>query len=104
MHERMCSSAFTSMSEALGNMSYTDASYDGSSFGAPGSSEQEKALINSEARRLVDEAYERARDVLAGSRATLDRIASALLERETITAEELEALVTGTPLASSEGR
>lgn len=49
-------------------------------------------------RRLVEEAGERAREVLEGSRATLERIAAVLLERDTISAEELEELVGRAPV------
>lgn len=86
------------MTEALGNVSYGDVAY-GTRAG-PGYSDLEKAAISREVRRFVDEACERARDVLAGSRATLGRITDALLEHETITAEDLDELVTGVPLAS----
>lgn len=55
-------------------------------------SEEEARLVHHETRRLADDAYERARSVLAADRDALDRLAGALLERETITAAELEAL------------
>ena len=45
-------------------------------------------------------ARHRAREVLTGSRATLDRIADALLEHETLSADELEDLVGRAPALS----
>ena len=73
------------MSDALGPLSYDNA--DGRVC-----SEEEARLIHLETRRLADDAYERARAVLAANRGTLDRLAGALLEHETITAAEIEAL------------
>ena len=52
-------------------------------------------VIDAEARRLVDEAQDRADAVLRGSRDVLERVAFALLERETLTAAEIEELVGG---------
>ncbi|HET7486430.1 MAG TPA: AAA family ATPase [Acidimicrobiales bacterium] len=50
------------------------------------------AAVEGEIGRLVEDAYERARAVLVGSRDGLDRVAAALLDAETVTAEELVAL------------
>ncbi|HSH58486.1 MAG TPA: hypothetical protein VK988_02375 [Acidimicrobiales bacterium] len=63
-------------------------------------SEEEARLVHQETRRIARDAYERARAVLTASRDALDRVASALLERETITAVELEALA-GPPTTTS---
>jgi len=80
------------MSDALGGVSYSE-NFDGDYGGSPGYSEDEARLIGEEVRRLIDEAHERARQVLTGSRAALDRIAEALLEKETLTSDELEELL-----------
>ncbi|MDP8942787.1 MAG: ATP-dependent zinc metalloprotease FtsH [Actinomycetota bacterium] len=89
------------MSEALGGVTYRDRFYaDGDRSGLPGYSDEETRLVGAEVRRLVDEAHREARQVLEGSRATLDRIAEALLERETISADELEELVGPAPALS----
>ena len=87
------------MSEALGNVSYS-----GNGIvdpgGAPRYSEEEAQLIGAEVRRLVDEAHDLANGVLRGSRDTLERIAETLLERETLSAAELEEII-GDPLVRS---
>ncbi len=81
------------MSDALGGVTYNgQVSTDSQSIGL-GYSEDEARLIGEEVRRLIDEAHDRSRRVLLDSRPALDRIAEALLERETITADELEGLV-----------
>ena len=54
--------------------------------------------IDQEVRRIIDECYSRARQVLSEHKDVLERIAQALLERETLESDELEALVAGQPL------
>jgi cell division protease FtsH len=58
-------------------------------------SEETKRVRDSEQARLTDGAYEHAVSLLAKHRATLDRIAGALLEKETLQREELLELVAG---------
>src|SRR3954468_8405070 len=56
-------------------------------------SEQTKSLRDSEQARFTDTAYEEAVRLLRKHRAPLDRVAAALLEKETLVREELQALV-----------
>jgi cell division protease FtsH len=58
--------------------------------------------IDEEVRRIVDEEYELARQILTENRDKLDIVVSRLLEVETLEAEEFVALVEGRPLPSSE--
>ncbi|MGI8414555.1 MAG: AAA family ATPase [Solirubrobacteraceae bacterium] len=55
-------------------------------------SEHTARLIDTEARKLVDEAERRADAVLETSRPALERIAQALLESETLSSERIETL------------
>jgi cell division protease FtsH len=64
-----------------------DAARDGSH------SEELTARVDEEVARLIDEAHERARGVVERHRDTLDRLAGALLERETLTDHELDRLL-----------
>ncbi len=61
-------------------------------------SERTAQMVDDEVKRLVDEAYARAREILAANRPLLDAIAAALLERETIDREDLDRLAKGLPL------
>ena len=61
-------------------------------------SERTAEMVDDEVKRLVDEAYEKARKILNENRELLDRIAAALLERETIDREDLDLLRDGKPL------
>jgi len=54
--------------------------------------------VDTELKRVLGAAYERAREILLEHRATLDRVAAALLERETLDREEIEMVVAGKPL------
>jgi cell division protease FtsH len=55
-------------------------------------------MVDDEVKRLVDEAYARATTIISENRELLDRIADALLERETIDREDLDRLVKNLPL------
>ena len=54
--------------------------------------------IDKEVRRIIDECYGRARTVLTDHREILDRVARALLERESLESDQLNALIAGEPL------
>jgi len=54
--------------------------------------------IDDEVRRFVMAGYTEARDLLTEHRAVLDKLAAALLERETLDGEEVDALVAGRDL------
>jgi cell division protease FtsH len=55
-------------------------------------------LVDHEVRRIVREAAARATDLIRANRSTLDALASALLERETLERAEVEAIVAGKAL------
>jgi cell division protease FtsH len=61
-------------------------------------SERTAQMVDDEVKRLVDEAYARATTIIMENRELLDRIADALLERETIDREDLDRLVKNLPL------
>ncbi len=61
-------------------------------------SERTAQMVDDEVKRLIDEAYARATMILNENRELLDRIAQALLDRETIDREDLDRLVKNLPL------
>jgi cell division protease FtsH len=63
-------------------------------------SEETKRLRDAEQARLTDHAYEEAIRLLTKYRGPLDRVAQALLERETLDRDQLEGLLTGVPRES----
>ncbi|MBC8587943.1 ATP-dependent zinc metalloprotease FtsH [Paratissierella segnis] len=88
------------MSDILGPMTYgTDDEevFVGRDFGRTRNySEDVAAAIDKEMRNLIDTAYNRAETLIRGNMDRLHRIASALLEKETIDAKEFEELFLGT--------
>jgi cell division protease FtsH len=61
-------------------------------------SERTAQMVDAEVKRLIDEAYARATQIISENRELLDRIAVALLDRETIDREDLDRLVRNLPL------
>ncbi|MFQ5505030.1 MAG: ATP-dependent zinc metalloprotease FtsH [Planctomycetota bacterium] len=61
-------------------------------------SEETARLIDQEVREIIDGCYKRAEEILMNDRALLDRVADALLKHETLTGEELQAILAGEPI------
>jgi len=61
-------------------------------------SEETARQIDLEVRRLIDEAYQSANTIISANQDAMHRIAAALLERETIDAEEVKMLIEGRTL------
>jgi cell division protease FtsH len=61
-------------------------------------SEQTAQLVDAEVKRILDESYEQARQILDANRDLLESIAVALLERETLDREQVELLAAGREL------
>ncbi len=60
--------------------------------------EEVAQIIDEEVKSLVDEAYAKAMDILTEKRDLLERVTDALVERETLDADEFEKLVAGEQL------
>jgi cell division protease FtsH len=58
-------------------------------------SERTAQLVDAEVLRIIREAYERARSALSENLDALHRVAAALLERETLTGDEVAAIARG---------
>ncbi len=90
------------MSDKLGPLVYGDREDDVFGMGAPFRqkeySEQTAREIDDEVRRIVQVQYDRARKLIEDNIEKLDAIAEALLERETVDAEELAAIMAGREL------
>ena len=90
------------MSEKLGPLVFGEKEDEmftmGPSFKQKDYSEQTSREIDDEVRRIVLEQHARATKLLTEHMDKLDAIAEALLERETLDAEELQAIVDGNEL------
>jgi ATP-dependent metallopeptidase hflB len=86
------------MSETIGPIAYGEENHQvflGRDFNRDRNySEEVAGEIDREVRRYIEEAYEACRVLITENREKLDRIAEALLERETLNAAELEELMT----------
>jgi cell division protease FtsH len=65
-------------------------------------SEATAQLIDGEIKRIIHDAYSKATNMLGEHRATLDRLAEALLERETLDADEIDGVMAGRELPARE--
>jgi cell division protease FtsH len=61
-------------------------------------SEHTAELVDAEVKRILENAYQQAQAILVKHRAVLDRLAAALLERETLDREEVELVAAGKAL------
>lgn len=61
-------------------------------------SEEYAKLVDTEVKRIIDTAFERGRTLLKKNKKRLDQIAQALLDRETITGDELRDIMNGRKL------
>ena len=84
--------AYYGMSPKVGNISYYDATGSRDTFTKP-FSEQTAQMIDEEVRRIVDEVVAMTRDIIRAERENIERIADVLLEKETIFAEDIEAVL-----------
>lgn len=60
--------------------------------------------IDEEVRRIIDEAHKLAKEILSEHRDVLEKIADALLERETITGSDIDLIMEGKELPEQEER
>ena len=84
--------AYYGMSPKVGNVSFYDATGQRDTFTKP-FSERTSELIDTEVRRLVDEAVELTRSIIEAERENIERLADLLISKETIFAEDVEAIL-----------
>ena len=84
--------SYFGMSEKVGNLSFYDSTGQNEfSFNKP-YSEKTAELIDEEVKHLIDEAYNKAREVLKKNKKGLTQLAGLLLEKEVIFSEDLEKI------------
>ena len=86
------------MSDKIGNIDYREAAegYQGNTAGFSVSAET-KAMIESEVKRFIEEAYDRAFQILTDQNEEWERLAQGLLEYETLTGDEIKRVMKGDP-------
>jgi len=80
------------LNEKLGNMSYYDSKQSDYNFNKP-YSEETARMIDQEVRKIIDEAYQRCRELLHGKREELEIVARKLLEKEVLFQSDMEDLI-----------
>jgi cell division protease FtsH len=89
------------LSDKVGAIDYSP---DDNSSHYPGQkefSEETSKLIDSETKRIVDEALTKAKNILNEKRADLEKLAKALLEYETLSGDEIKSLLAGNEIRKS---
>jgi cell division protease FtsH len=86
------------MSDKVGNIDYAEAheGYSGNTAGFSVSANT-KELIEQEVKRFIQEAYERAYEILTEKNEEWERLAQGLLEYETLTGDEIKRVMNGEP-------
>jgi cell division protease FtsH len=88
------------MTDALGPMVYADDENDGSPFGrgfTRSISEATQQKVDAEIRRVLDEQYKLARRLLEENRDKVEAMTAALMEWETIDADQINDIMAGRP-------
>ena len=80
------------MSKKIGPISYYDSSGTRDTFTKP-FSEQTAMAIDDEVRRILEESYTRAREIIEANNDKINAMADLLLEKETIYAEDIETIL-----------
>jgi cell division protease FtsH len=83
------------LSDKVGTIDYAEE--DGSKFYAAQKtfSEETGKVIDDEVKRIVSEALQRAKEILAEKKADLEKLAQNLLEYETLSCDEIKDLLAG---------
>ncbi len=79
------------MNDKVGNISYYDPQQE-TTFTKPYSDETAK-MIDQEVRKLIDDAYEKTKELLTEKRGDVEKLANALLEKEVLFQSDVEALI-----------
>ena len=87
------------MSDKIGNIDYEQAheGYMGNGAGGFSISAHTKELIEGEVKRMIDESYDTAFNILNERKDDWEHLAQGLLEYETLTGEEIERVIRGEP-------
>ncbi len=84
------------MSETLGTMVYSDEEGEGPNF-VRSISEATMQQVDAEVRRIIDQQYKVARDLIESNRDKMEVMAQALLDWETIDADQINDIMDGKP-------
>ena len=84
--------AYYGLNPKIGNISYYDSTGQSEMGFTKPFSEKTAETIDVEVHKMIEEAYQRAKDILLQNRDKLDKLATLLVEREVIFREDLEEI------------
>ncbi len=94
--------AYYGLNEKIGNLSYYDSSGQSEYGFTKPFSEKTAENIDIEIRKMIDEAYQKAKEILTIHRDKLDKLAMQLVEKEVIFREDLEVIFGKRPFEEKE--
>lgn len=96
--------AYYGFNKKIGNVSFYDSTGSQSNAFQKPYSEETGKLIDQEVRNLIEDSYQRTKNLLLQNKASLTRIAELLLEKEVIYKEDLEQILGNRPEATLNGQ
>jgi cell division protease FtsH len=91
------------MSERFGFQAFNEPNQFATQDLPPAFSEETSRAIDAEVSKMVADAYSRAESLLAENREKVEKLARALLEKETMDGRDVEILVNGEPARTEDG-
>jgi cell division protease FtsH len=91
------------MNEKIGTVYLANKLQSESGFIAEASSEDTLKTIDSEIKRIIDNAKKKAEDILHKNKKELEIVANALIKYETLTGDEIKSLVAGKKIKQNQG-
>jgi len=83
------------LSKKIGMVAINQANTFGQKIALENASEKTAQMVDDEVRDWLDVAYKDAKNLVTKNKATVEKIATALLERETLTGDEIREIVFG---------
>ena len=83
------------LSKKIGMVAIKQVNPFGQRIALENASEKTAEMVDAEIRQWLDEAYNNAKNLVSKNKATVDKLAKALLDRETLTGEEIKEIVFG---------
>ena len=83
------------LSKKIGMVAIKQVNSFGQRIALENASEKTAEIVDAEIRQWLDEAYKGAKNLVSKNKATVDKLAKALLDKETLTGEEIKEIVFG---------
>lgn len=88
------------LSEKIGLVSVNQANTFGQKIALENASEKTAELVDSEIKNWLDTAYKDAKNLVTKNKSTVDKLAKALLDKETLSGDEIREIISGKKVAT----